>query len=113
MDPRSRVLSWMLYLVLPLMLIFWRSKRLHLGGYQLCGSPERRSCHFRHHSIGFFPSRRPSLDSIRRFFFNLKLTADFSITLLDSSHVLIKLLNDMDYSRVFCHISYLVFIIVP
>ncbi|KAL0913510.1 hypothetical protein M5K25_016975 [Dendrobium thyrsiflorum] len=37
------------------------------------------------------------------FFFNLKLIAEFSVTLLDSSHVLIKLSNDLDYSKVFCH----------
>ncbi|KAH0465445.1 hypothetical protein IEQ34_005548 [Dendrobium chrysotoxum] len=51
--------------------------------------------------VGFFPSRRPSLDSIRRFFFNLKLISDCSVTLMDSSHILIKLVNDIDYSRVF------------
>ncbi|KAL0928116.1 hypothetical protein M5K25_002357 [Dendrobium thyrsiflorum] len=59
--------------------------------------------------VGFFPSLRLSLDFIRKFFFNLKLIAEFSVTLLDSSHVLIKLSNDLDYSRVFCHRSYLVY----
>ncbi|KAH0457530.1 hypothetical protein IEQ34_012845 [Dendrobium chrysotoxum] len=33
--------------------------------------------------VGFFPSKHPSLDSIRRFFFNLKLNGEVSITLLD------------------------------
>ncbi|KAH0462600.1 hypothetical protein IEQ34_010175 [Dendrobium chrysotoxum] len=47
------------------------------------------------------PSLRPSLDAIRRIFFNLKLIGDVSITLLDMSHILIKLINDLDYSRVF------------
>ncbi|KAL0925370.1 hypothetical protein M5K25_003693 [Dendrobium thyrsiflorum] len=59
--------------------------------------------------VGFFPSKRPSLDSIRRFFFNLKLNGEVSATLLDSSHILIKLANDLDYCRVFCHRSYLVY----
>ncbi|PKU80021.1 hypothetical protein MA16_Dca014386 [Dendrobium catenatum] len=43
------------------------------------------------------------------FFFNLRLTGAFFVTVLDSSHVHIKLENDLDYSRVFCHRSYLVF----
>ncbi|KAL0923494.1 hypothetical protein M5K25_007553 [Dendrobium thyrsiflorum] len=47
--------------------------------------------------VCFFPSKRPSLDSIRRFFFNLKLNGEFLVTLLDSSHILIKLANDLDY----------------
>ncbi|KAH0459015.1 hypothetical protein IEQ34_011829 [Dendrobium chrysotoxum] len=55
----------------------------------------------------FFPSRRPSLDVIRRFFFNLKLIGNISVTLLDTSHDLIKLINNLDYSRIFYHISYL------
>ncbi|KAL0906769.1 hypothetical protein M5K25_025289 [Dendrobium thyrsiflorum] len=58
--------------------------------------------------VGFFPMCRPSLDGIRKFFFNLKLHAKFYVTVLDQSHVLIKLSNDLDYSRVFCHRSYLV-----
>ncbi|XP_028548442.1 uncharacterized protein LOC114578970, partial [Dendrobium catenatum] len=59
--------------------------------------------------VGFFPSKRPSLDYIRKFFFNLKLNGEVSVTLLDSSHILIKLENDLDYCRIFCHRSYLVF----
>ncbi|KAL0913285.1 hypothetical protein M5K25_016733 [Dendrobium thyrsiflorum] len=59
--------------------------------------------------VGFFPFKRPSLDSIRIFFFNLKLNGEVSVTLLDPSHVLIKLENDLDYCRVFCHRSYLVY----
>ncbi|KAL0912162.1 hypothetical protein M5K25_018119 [Dendrobium thyrsiflorum] len=64
---------------------------------------------FKFSLVGFFPSRRPSLASVRKFFFNLKLNGDFSVTLLDHSHVLIKLENDLDYSRIFCHRSYLIF----
>ncbi|KAH0450523.1 hypothetical protein IEQ34_021215 [Dendrobium chrysotoxum] len=45
------------------------------------------------------------MDSIRKNFFNLKLSGDFSVTLLDPMHVLIKLTNDMDYNRVFAHHS--------
>ncbi|KAH0471123.1 hypothetical protein IEQ34_000846 [Dendrobium chrysotoxum] len=41
--------------------------------------------------VGFFPTRRPSLD----------LNADFSMTVLDQSHVSIKLSNYLNYSRVF------------
>ncbi|PKU86880.1 hypothetical protein MA16_Dca017308 [Dendrobium catenatum] len=59
--------------------------------------------------VGKFPLKRPSLDSIRRFFFNLKLFGDFSVTLLDQVNVLIKLANDMDYARIFAHRSYFVF----
>ncbi|KAI0497572.1 hypothetical protein KFK09_020803 [Dendrobium nobile] len=55
--------------------------------------------------VGFFPTKRPSLDSIRKFFLNLKLNGDVSVTLLDPSHVLIKLENDLDYCRIFCHRS--------
>ncbi|KAH0454518.1 hypothetical protein IEQ34_016442 [Dendrobium chrysotoxum] len=47
--------------------------------------------------VGFFPSKRPSLDSIHRFFFNLKLIGEVSVTLLDSSYILIKMINDLDY----------------
>ncbi|PKU71221.1 hypothetical protein MA16_Dca007217 [Dendrobium catenatum] len=59
--------------------------------------------------VGKFPLKRPALDAIRRFFFNLKLTEDFSVTLLDQSNVLIKLSNDMDYGRIFAHRSYFVY----
>ncbi|KAI0495640.1 hypothetical protein KFK09_021943 [Dendrobium nobile] len=58
--------------------------------------------------IGFFPARRPSLDAIRHFFFNLKLIGTFSVTLLNARHVLIKLSKDLDYSDVFSHRSYFV-----
>ncbi|KAL0918241.1 hypothetical protein M5K25_010239 [Dendrobium thyrsiflorum] len=64
---------------------------------------------FRFSLVGFFPSKCPSLESIRKFFVNLKLNGVFSVTLLDRAHVLIKLENDLNYSRVFCHRSYLVF----
>ncbi|KAL0907876.1 hypothetical protein M5K25_022325 [Dendrobium thyrsiflorum] len=37
--------------------------------------------------VGFLPSKRPSLESIRRFFFNLKLNSEVSVTLLDPSHI--------------------------
>ncbi|KAH0457986.1 hypothetical protein IEQ34_013301 [Dendrobium chrysotoxum] len=59
--------------------------------------------------VPFFPSRHPSLDSIYRFFFNLKLIVNFSVTLLDSSYVLIKLMSNLDYSRAFYHRSYLIY----
>ncbi|KAI0494577.1 hypothetical protein KFK09_024718 [Dendrobium nobile] len=59
--------------------------------------------------VGRFPLKRPTLDSIRKFFFGLKLSGDFSVTLLDQTNVLIKLHNDLDYARVFAHRSYLVF----
>ncbi|KAI0494570.1 hypothetical protein KFK09_024708 [Dendrobium nobile] len=64
---------------------------------------------FRFSLVGFFPSKRPPLDVIRKFFFNLKLNGEVSVTVLDSTHILIKLSNDLDYCRVFCHRSYLVF----
>ncbi|KAL0923150.1 hypothetical protein M5K25_007198 [Dendrobium thyrsiflorum] len=64
---------------------------------------------FKFSLVDFFPSKRPSLASIRKFFVNLKLNGDVSVTLLDQSHVLIKFDNDLDYSRVFCDRSYLVF----
>ncbi|KAH0433254.1 hypothetical protein IEQ34_027061 [Dendrobium chrysotoxum] len=58
--------------------------------------------------VGFFPSHRLSLVSIQRFFFTLMFIREFSVTLLDHSHALIKLGNDLKYSRVFCHRSYLI-----
>ncbi|XP_020683296.1 uncharacterized protein LOC110100216 [Dendrobium catenatum] len=59
--------------------------------------------------VGRFPLKRPSLDSICKFFFILKLSGDFSVTLLDQANVLIKLDNDLDYARVFAHRSYKIF----
>ncbi|KAL0911914.1 hypothetical protein M5K25_017850 [Dendrobium thyrsiflorum] len=58
--------------------------------------------------IDKFPNYRPALNLIRKYFFNLKLSSDFLITLLDPRHVLIKLANDMDYSIVFFHNFYFV-----
>ncbi|PKU82488.1 hypothetical protein MA16_Dca005493 [Dendrobium catenatum] len=55
-----------------------------------------------------FPARRPSLDAIRNFFFNLKMKGDVSVTILNKHNVLIKLFNDLDYCRVFAHRSYFV-----
>ncbi|KAL0916491.1 hypothetical protein M5K25_014011 [Dendrobium thyrsiflorum] len=113
MDPRSRVLSSMLYLVLPLMLVFRRSKRLHLGVTSCVDL--RRGNHVACSTIPvcfswffFLPVALAWIPFVG-FFFNLKLNVDFLVTLLDSSHVLIKLLSDMDYSRVFCHRSNLVY----
>lgn len=57
--------------------------------------------------VGKFSLKRPNLTSIRQFFYNLKLSADFSISLLDPRHILIKLTNDLDYSRVFARRSYM------
>ncbi|KAI0523134.1 hypothetical protein KFK09_005524 [Dendrobium nobile] len=59
--------------------------------------------------VGKFPLKLPDLDSIRRFFFNLKLSGKFFVTVLDQSNVLIKLSNDLDYGRIFAHRSYFVF----
>ncbi|XP_020702248.1 uncharacterized protein LOC110113880 [Dendrobium catenatum] len=64
---------------------------------------------FRFSLVGLFPSKRPPLDAIRNFFFNLKLNREVSVTVLDYTHILIKLSNDLDYCRVFGHRSYLVF----
>ncbi|KAL0915877.1 hypothetical protein M5K25_013341 [Dendrobium thyrsiflorum] len=58
--------------------------------------------------VGKFPSNRPSLEAIRKFFFNLKLIGDFSVTVLNMKNVLIKLANDLDYCRVFAHRSYFI-----
>ncbi|KAI0523136.1 hypothetical protein KFK09_005526 [Dendrobium nobile] len=59
--------------------------------------------------VGKFPLKQPDLDSIRKFFFNLKLSWEFSVTVLDPANVLIKLSNDLDYGRIFAHRSYFVF----
>ncbi|KAH0467611.1 hypothetical protein IEQ34_002644 [Dendrobium chrysotoxum] len=56
----------------------------------------------------FFHYRHPCLESIRKLFFNLKLNGEFLVTLLNLSHVIIKLVSDLDYSRVFCHRFYFV-----
>ncbi|KAI0503868.1 hypothetical protein KFK09_014811 [Dendrobium nobile] len=58
--------------------------------------------------VGRFPGRRPSVDAIRKFCFNLKLIGDFSVTVLNHRNVLIKLVNDFDYCRIFSHRSYFV-----
>ncbi|XP_020699241.1 uncharacterized protein LOC110111628 [Dendrobium catenatum] len=59
--------------------------------------------------VGKFPLKRPALDSICRLFFNLKLSGNFSVTLLDQANMLIKLSNDLDYGMVFAHRSYFVY----
>ncbi|KAL0912310.1 hypothetical protein M5K25_018274 [Dendrobium thyrsiflorum] len=56
--------------------------------------------------VGKFLLLRLVLDSIRKFFFNLKLTGAFLVTLLDQRHVLIKLSNDLDCGKIFAHRSY-------
>ncbi|KAI0531474.1 hypothetical protein KFK09_001029 [Dendrobium nobile] len=58
--------------------------------------------------VGKFPGSHPSLESIRKFFFNLKLNGEFSVTVLNTNNVLIKLKNDLDCCRVFAHRSYFV-----
>ncbi|KAI0495361.1 hypothetical protein KFK09_025511 [Dendrobium nobile] len=58
--------------------------------------------------VGRFPGRRPTVDAIRKFCFNLKLIGDFSVTVLNARNVLIKLVNDFDYCRIFAHRSYFV-----
>ncbi|KAL0909629.1 hypothetical protein M5K25_020515 [Dendrobium thyrsiflorum] len=58
--------------------------------------------------VGKFPSHRPSLEAIRKFFFNLKLNGEFSVTVLNAKNILIKLADDLDYCRVFAHCSYFI-----
>ncbi|KAI0525021.1 hypothetical protein KFK09_004411 [Dendrobium nobile] len=58
--------------------------------------------------VGKFPSRRPSMEAIRSFFFKLKLFGEVSVTVLNQRNVLIKFFNDLDYCRVFAHRSYFV-----
>ncbi|KAL0924298.1 hypothetical protein M5K25_005112 [Dendrobium thyrsiflorum] len=58
--------------------------------------------------VGKFSGRRPPLDLIHKFFFNLKLGGAFSIIVLNPKNVLIKLVNDLDYCRVFSHKSYFI-----
>ncbi|KAH0465755.1 hypothetical protein IEQ34_005858 [Dendrobium chrysotoxum] len=41
--------------------------------------------------VGKFPGRRPSIDAIQKFFFNLKLNGNYSVTVLNQRNVLIKL----------------------
>ncbi|KAH0462723.1 hypothetical protein IEQ34_010298 [Dendrobium chrysotoxum] len=53
--------------------------------------------------VGKFSNRKTTLDSIRRFFFNLKLNGDFYVTVLNPKHMLIKLVNNLDYSRMLNH----------
>ncbi|KAL0909402.1 hypothetical protein M5K25_020266 [Dendrobium thyrsiflorum] len=56
--------------------------------------------------VGKFVGRRPNLDTIRKFFLNLKLTGTFSVGLMDPRHVAIQLANDLDYSRIFARRTY-------
>ncbi|KAL0926157.1 hypothetical protein M5K25_004550 [Dendrobium thyrsiflorum] len=58
--------------------------------------------------VGFFPLTPASFRFKLSVFFKLKLNAEFSVTVLDPSHVLIYLTNDLDYNRIFCHRSYFV-----
>ncbi|KAI0516225.1 hypothetical protein KFK09_008897 [Dendrobium nobile] len=58
--------------------------------------------------VGRFPKKHPSIDTIRKFFFNLKLIGDCSVTILNPRNILIKLVNDFDYCRIFSHRSYFV-----
>ncbi|PKU61924.1 hypothetical protein MA16_Dca017257 [Dendrobium catenatum] len=58
--------------------------------------------------VGRFPGRRPPVDAIQNFCFNLKLIGEFSVTVLNHRNVLIKLVNDFDYCRMFSHRSYFV-----
>ncbi|KAI0522699.1 hypothetical protein KFK09_005084 [Dendrobium nobile] len=55
-----------------------------------------------------FPGSRLSLESIHKFFFNLKLNGELSVIVLNKNNVLIKLRNDLDCCRVFAHRSYFV-----
>ncbi|KAL0918592.1 hypothetical protein M5K25_010609 [Dendrobium thyrsiflorum] len=66
---------------------------------------------FEYAFVGKFSVRRPTLDNIMKFFFALKLSGDFFVTLIDPRHVLIKLLTDMDYIRIFSRRAYYVIII--
>ncbi|XP_020678502.2 uncharacterized protein LOC110096770 [Dendrobium catenatum] len=58
--------------------------------------------------VGEFLGHRSPLDTIHKVFFNLKLVGEFSITLLNPKNVFIKLINDLDYCRVFSYRSYFV-----
>ncbi|KAL0926137.1 hypothetical protein M5K25_004531 [Dendrobium thyrsiflorum] len=51
--------------------------------------------------VGKFMLRRPNIDTIRKFFFNLKLSGAFSVGLMDQRHIAIQLSNDLDYSHIF------------
>ncbi|KAH0454097.1 hypothetical protein IEQ34_016021 [Dendrobium chrysotoxum] len=54
-----------------------------------------------------FTTRRSPLDSIQKIFFQLKLIdGHFSVTILNPKHLLIKLVNNLDYNRVFSHLSF-------
>ncbi|PKU65710.1 hypothetical protein MA16_Dca009747 [Dendrobium catenatum] len=58
--------------------------------------------------VGRFSGRRPSVDAIQNFCFNLKLIGELSITVPNHRNILIKLVNDFDYCRMFSHRSYFV-----
>lgn len=51
--------------------------------------------------VGKFTLRRANFDVIQAFFGKLKLSSLYSICLLDSRHMAIQHVNDMDYSGVF------------
>ncbi|KAL0915584.1 hypothetical protein M5K25_016012 [Dendrobium thyrsiflorum] len=57
-----------------------------------------------------FPNLKPSTHcGMTSLWISEELSVGFLVTLLDSRHVLIKLENDLDYSRIFVHRSYFVF----
>lgn len=98
-------------LVLLLLFIFLSSDNVLSVGCPPCGSQRKKLqllqfrfillwLDFSHHDGLLW---MPFVDC----FFNLKLNADFSVTVLDEPYILIKLANDLNYSRVFCHKSYL------
>ncbi|KAL0928089.1 hypothetical protein M5K25_002329 [Dendrobium thyrsiflorum] len=56
--------------------------------------------------VGKFMLKRPNIDTIRKFFVNLKLSGTFSVGLMDQRHIAIQLSNDLDYSRIFARRDY-------
>ncbi|KAL0923443.1 hypothetical protein M5K25_007500 [Dendrobium thyrsiflorum] len=56
--------------------------------------------------VGKFMLKRPNIDTIRKFFVNLKLSGTFSVGLMDQRHIAIQLSNDLDYSRIFARRVY-------
>ncbi|XP_020696925.1 uncharacterized protein LOC110109999 [Dendrobium catenatum] len=59
--------------------------------------------------LGSFCFAGQCLMRLEFFFFNLKLSGEFTVTILNPNNVLIKLANDLDYGRIFAHRSYFIF----
>nr|XP_027109380.1 uncharacterized protein LOC113729260 [Coffea arabica] len=56
---------------------------------------------YRNALVGRFPSIRPSMEAVRKFFVSLGLKGECAVGLLDQRHILIRPVLEEDYTRLF------------